>query len=400
MGPIIKSMLDNDLYKFTMQQAVLKLFPKTHVSYRFKNRGDQKFNNDFLSALKEQIISMVNLKLTSNEYSWIILNIPSFKRNYLEYFKNYRYNPNEVKVSLDENNDLVISITGTWHSTILWEVPLMAIISELYFEIIDSSWKTDGWQKRQIKKAQMKAQWLNQNGCIYADFGTRRRKSFETQDLVVGRFKVCQDIQDGNNFVGTSNVFLAMKHDLKPIGTMAHEWFMGISVLEGLRNANYYAITDWKRVYTGSLGIALTDTYGTDAFFNNFTLELSKLYDGVRHDSGDPFTFGEKVIAHYTKLGIDPKTKVIVFSDGLNVKQAIRIKKHFDGRIKVSFGIGTHFSNDFDGSYALNMVIKLWSVWHNGMEVPVVKLGDGTGKEMGEPDAVRVAKYTFRGGSL
>jgi len=388
--PIIKSILDNDLYKFTMQQGVLELFSKTHVSYRFKNRGDQRFNNDFLSALKEQIISMAKLRLTSSEYSFLILKVPSFKRNYLAYLNNYRFDPNEIEASLDENNDLVISIKGPWHSTILWEVPLMAIISELYFEIIDTDWNYND----QIRKAAIKGFALSSGSCSFADFGTRRRRSFKNQDIVVNEMKIY------STFAGTSNVFLAMKHGLRPIGTMAHEWFMGISVLEGLRNANYYAITDWKRVYTGSLGIALTDTYGTDAFFNNFTLELSKLYDGVRHDSGDPFNFGKKVIAHYKKMGIDPMSKTIVFSDGLNTQKAIDIKKFFGSQIKVSFGIGTHFSNDFENSPALNMVIKLWSVWHNGMEVNVVKLGDGTGKEMGAPDAVRVAKYTFRGGSL
>jgi len=393
---IIQSILDNDLYKFTMQQGVLELFPGTNVSYRFKNRGIHRFNNDFLSALKRQIGKMGLLSLSTEEYSWIQSNIPFFKPAYLEYLKNYRFDPTEVEASLDAEDNLVLDIKGTWESTILWEVPLMALISELYFKMIDTNWNSDG----QTDLAFHKMYKLSKHYCYTADFATRRRRSFDNQDRVVNEMKEFAENKWGNTFVGVSNVYLAKKHGLRPIGTMAHEWFMGISVLEGLRNANYYAITNWKRVYTGTLGIALTDTYGTEAFFNNFTLELSKLYDGVRHDSGDPFEFGDKVIAHYQKMGIDPLTKTIVFSDGLNVDKAIEIKKYFQTKIKVSFGIGTHFSNDFKDSPALNMVIKLWSVWHNGVEVPVVKLSDNPIKVMGDPGAVMVAKWTFCGAPI
>ena len=390
MEPIIKSLLDNDLYKFTMQQGVLSLFPSAKVSYKFKNRGSQRFTSAFLSALEEQIHHMKSLKLSNDEYSWLNKEIPFFKPQYLEYLYNYTFNPEEIQVFLDKNSDLVLNIKGPWHSTILWEVPLMAIISELYFSIIDTDWDHNNMDLVRIK-AHQKGMLLEAKNCVYADFGTRRRRSFEVHDSVVRVMKKF------DTFVGTSNVYLAMKYGLKPIGTMAHEFFMGISVLEGLRNANYYALTNWKRIYTGSLGIALTDTYGTEAFFNNFTLELAKLYDGVRHDSGDPFLFADKVIAHYKKLGIDPMTKVIVFSDGLNTDLATDINKYCQGKIKCSFGIGTHFTNDFEGSKALNMVIKLWSVWHNDIEVNVVKLSDDKGKNMGETNALKVAKWTFFG---
>lgn len=398
MEQIITSLLDSDLYKFTMQQAVLELFPNAQVEYRFKNRGNQRFTPDFLLELKRQIHNMSIISLTDEEYSWIKENIPFFKPSYLEYLKNYYFDPKEIEVYLDEDNDLVISIKGDWHSTILWEVPLMALISELYFRIIDIEW--DHGLKNVYLKAHAKHSKLAMNGIKFAEFGTRRRRSFQVQERVIRGF------EHYGGFLGTSNVYFAMKFGVKPIGTMAHEWIMGISVLESLRHANYYALQNWVKVYNADLGIALTDTFGTPSFFSDFDMRLAKLYDGVRHDSGDPIEFGDKVIAHYGKLGINSKSKTIVFSDGLNVDSAIEIQKYFRGdimkkynrtaeasrKINASFGIGTHFTNDFEGSPALNMVIKLWMI--NG--VHVVKLGDGTGKEMGEPEAVRVAKWTCR----
>ncbi len=401
MQQIITSLLDSDLYKFTMQQAVLELFPTANVEYRFKNRGDQRFTPDFLKELNTQIAYMALIYLSDTEYSWIQRNIPFFKPSYVEYLKNYRYNPDEVEVSLDRNNDLVLSIKGPWHSTILWEVPLMALISELYFKMIDTEWNHEAGDV--YKKAHAKHSKLRNGGCVFADFGTRRRRSYNTQNEVMRGFMFYSDYANPG-FIGTSNVHFAMKYGIKPVGTMAHEWFMAISVLESLRQCNYYALQDWVRVYNADLGIALTDTFGTDAFFKNFNMRLAKLYDGVRHDSGDPVEFGEKVIAHYKKLGIDPLSKTIIFSDGLDVNKALKIQRYFDGestdgkgkiysskKIKVAFGIGTHLTNDFDNSPALNMVIKLWSC--NG--VPVVKLSDTPGKVMGDKDAVRVAQWTF-----
>jgi len=189
---------------------------------------------------------------------------------------------------------------------------------------------------------------------------------------------------------------MALRHskkglgEVKPIGTMAHEWIMGVSALEGLRHANRFALHKWKDVYKADLGIALTDTFGSDAFWEDFDLELAKVYDGVRHDSGDPLIFGEMAIKHYESLGIDPKSKTIVFSDGLNVDKALEIQKFFEGRIKTSYGIGTHFTNDFE-TPALSMVIKLRSI--DG--IPVVKLSDESGKETGDERALEIANWTF-----
>jgi nicotinate phosphoribosyltransferase len=366
-----------------MQQAVLELFPNSNVEYRFKNRGKHRFTPAFLAELKRQIQLMSTISLTDKEYLWIKENIPFFTPAYLEYLKNYRFDPSEIQVSLGEDNDLVIDIGGSWHSTILWEVPLMAMISELYFKMIDTEW--DGSLDHVYAKAHAKHAMMRREYASFAEFGTRRRRSYAIQD------KVIQAFQTYSGFNGTSNVHFAMKYNLKPIGTMAHEWIMGVSALEGLRHANFHALQNWVRVYNADLGIALTDTFGTPAFFKNFNMRLAKLYDGVRHDSGNPLTFADSVIEHYKSLGINPMSKVIVFSDGLDVKKCLEIAVYCQGRIRFSFGIGTHFTNDFEGSPALNMVIKIWKC--DG--VYVVKLGDGTGKTMGNGDAVRVAQWTF-----
>jgi nicotinate phosphoribosyltransferase len=387
---MLQSILDTDMYKLTMQQAVLELFPDVKVSYRFKNRGKQRFTPEFLQLLRQEIQKMSQLSLSIEEYSWLKANIPFFKPSYLEYLKNYRYDPNEVTCFLNEEKDLELSINGKWHSTIMWEVPLMALISELYFKNIDTEWNHSDIEAE--VRAGDKMRKLAKAGATFADFGTRRRRSSFVQTSVVGVMKRIQARMDYPCFAGTSNVYFAMKYGVKPIGTMAHEWIMGMSVVEGLRHANFHALQNWVRVYNSDLGIALTDTFGSDAFFDNFNKRLSKLYDGVRHDSGCPFEFADKVIVHYERMGIDPMSKTIVFSDGLNTDKAIEIKKYCEDKIKCSFGIGTHLTNDFENSPALNMVIKLWSV----NDVPVVKLSDVDGKIMGDVDAVRVAEWTFR----
>lgn len=389
--PIIKSILDNDLYKFTMQQAVLEIFPEISVSYRFHNRGKQKFTPQLLEELKTQIYYMSELSLTEEEFYFLKQKIPYLKPMYLQFLKNYRYNPKEVDAYLDEDNNLVITITGYWYSTILWEVPLLAIISELYYQIIDTHWIATFDDCSNQCNALNKIKRMHEAGCIFSEFGTRRRRSYKIQDQIVGVFSRFQSSIKTPCFLGTSNVYLAMKYDVKPMGTMAHEWAMGISALEGLRHANFYMLRNWERVYNADLGIALTDTFGTDSFFENFNKRMTKTFDGVRHDSGCPFIFADKAIAHYKKMGVNPLSKFIIFSDALTVDKAIEIKKYCEGKINCSFGIGTHFTNDFVDSPALNIVIKLWSC--DG--TPVVKLSDAYGKVMGDRDAVRVAKWTF-----
>jgi len=390
---MIVSVLDNDLYKFTMQQAVLEHYRGVPVAYKFKSRGSMNpIGAEFCRQLRSEINDLQSLSLSSDEAAWLKEKCPFLKPHYIEYLRNYRFEPDEVYISHTGAGDLVLSISGPWERTILWEVPLMALISEIYFSTVDMKVNVRS-QSALVdvkRKAIEKAQRLTNAACQWADFGTRRRRSYGVQKEVV------EAMRTSVGFIGTSNVALAKRVCRAPIGTMAHEWFMGVSVLESLRHANRFALQKWAETYKGNLGIALTDTFGTRAFFADFDLASAKLYDGVRHDSGDPYNFANAAIAHYDTLGIDPRSKTIVFSDGLDVGEAIAIKNNFESEIKVAFGIGTHFTNDFEGSPALNMVIKMAEC--NG--VPVVKLSDEPGKVCGDEEAVRVVRWTHCGRRL
>jgi len=385
-GPV--SILDTDLYKLTMQKAALDLYPDAEATIQFFDRRLQKLGWLAPILWKQIEQHMSKLALEDHEAKWLAQTCPFLGPGYIEYLRNYRFDPSELfALTADDEGDLRIIIKGPWHRAILWEVPLMALISECYFTADENykNWNRDG----QDVKAQRKCGILQGGGCTFADFGTRRRRDYSAQDVVVGEF-----VRSGyKGFVGTSNVHLAQKHNTKPIGTMAHEWIQAHAILSGLRHANRYALEAWSRVYDGSLGVALTDTFGTPAFFADFQGLLAHTFDGVRHDSADPFKFADQVVEHYSGLRIPPSTKTIVFSDSLNSELAVKIQKHCDTLgINCSFGIGTHFSNDFGGSLkALNMVLKLIAI--NGE--PVVKLSDDRGKEIGDPDALRVAKWTF-----
>jgi nicotinate phosphoribosyltransferase len=395
-----RSIIDNDLYKLSMQQAVLALYPDVEAEYLFVNRraGKDKFTRQFCDRLGASIEAMADLKLTDEEYQYM-KSMPWFSPSYVEYLKNYRFDPRRVTIQCVDDN-LQLRIRGPWRDAIWDEVPLMSVISELWFEphfLISTNgcppdkWNYDG----QTVKAEQKAQRLLEAGAVFTDFGTRRRRSFLSQDMLVRAMSgVAQNGQYPGKFVGTSNVLLAMKYGLKPIGTMAHEWIQAHSVLGSLRHANRAALDAWVKVYHSALGTALTDTYTTSSFFEDFDPYYARLYDGIRHDSACPFKFTDNAVAHYHKLGIDPMSKTIIFSDSLDVDLAIKILRYCEGKIRCAFGIGTHFTNDFPGLLkALNMVIKLVKLGG----VDVVKLSDDIRKAIGEKDAVRVARYVHCG---
>lgn len=378
---IIQSILDNDLYKFTMQKAVMNYKQNVPVRYIFKNRRPEgKFTLDFLDHFENEIQQMKNLTLTSDQCDWLRQTLPWLGEDYIQYLRNYRFDPSEVQWRIHQG-ELELEIVGIWERTILWEVPLMALISELFFVHCDKNWDSN----QEIQRRKIQAKGITLDGWSFSDFGTRRRRNFKTQQLVV------KTLKNFSTFGGTSNVHLAHEMDVRPIGTMAHEWIMGISALEGLRHANRDAMRIWQGVYKGQLGYALTDTYTADVFFKDFDSVLARTYDGVRHDSGCPFEFAAKTIEAYNRLGISPKTKTIIFSDGLTPETAVDIAKCCAGKINTSFGIGTNFTNDYKGSPALNIVIKLAEC--DG--VPVVKLSDIPAKAIGDIDALRVAKWTF-----
>lgn len=383
---IIKHFTDNDLYKFSVMHAIQRLYPWSYVKYQFFNRGETQFPEGFEKRLKEEVEAMRSLRLTKEERSFIEKRCYFFDPVFIDFLEGYRFNPDEVKIS-QKNGELDVIIEGFWYRTVLWEVPLMAIISQLYFEMQNDI--PQGLEEKTIVKAET----LKELDADYSEFGTRRRFSFEVQDEVVGLLKK----YSGNNFKGTSNVYLAMKHNTTPIGTMPHEWFMYHGALFGYRAANIKALEAWVEVYQGSLGITLTDTYTTDSFFKSFSLQQAKLFDGVRCDSGDPIEFTDKAIEFYKKNRIDPASKTIVFSDSLNVESVKEIKEYVNGRIHDTYGIGTYFTNDV-GAKALNIVIKLTGIKPVPGEedyLEAIKLSDVLGKNTGNQKEIEISKLTL-----
>lgn len=382
---LTRSILDNDLYKATMQQAAISQYDGLEVEYELTMRKKRDLPQGFIRELRRQIKLMANLAMTDEEYTWMKTSpsLSFLKRSYIDFLRGYRYNPAEVTVQ-ERKSKIKLKIKGPWYRTILWEVPLLALKSELYFVMKGEKPNMElFWRKLEEKNRMLVAA-----GCMFTDFGTRRRFSFDIHDKVVEYFAK----NAPKNFMGTSNMYLAMKHGVRPIGTHAHEWFMAHAAMFGTRSANKMGLDAWMKEYGGRLGHALTDTFTTDAFLETFDYLFARQFDGVRQDSGDPFAFGEKIIAHYRSLNIDPASKMIIFSDSLDAEKAVALQKAFGGRIKVAFGIGTNFTNDV-GVEPLNMVIKLRYCWIHGRRVEVVKLSDDVGKHHGSKTAVRHTQY-------
>ena len=380
----LPSILDNDFYKFTMQHAVIKLFPYAKARYAFINRGKHEFPQGFSKKLAEAINGLKNLKLTADEKDFLLKTCPYLDATYLDFLEGYRYNPNEVTIT-QNGSDLEVTIEGMWYRTILWEVPIMALICELYYQTTNQTPESDTLI---ADKALQKMNLYNDLQINIAEFGTRRRHSFHTHDLVVKTLTG----QGKPGFVGTSNVYLAMKHKTKPIGTHAHEWFMFHAAKYGYKMANRQGLDHWVDVYRGDLGIALTDTYTTDIFLQQFDKKLGKLFDGVRHDSGNPLEFADKIIHRYQQLGIDPRLKSIIFSDGLNAKKVEEITNYCRGKIGLSFGIGTDFTNDV-GLKPMNIVLKMTEALPQYEDwTGVVKLSDEPMKNTGKQRDIRLAK--------
>lgn len=366
--------------------AIQRLYPWSYVKYEFTNRGENSFPKGFAERLKEEVAAMAALKLTKEERNFIEKRCYFFDPVFFDFLDGYRYDPNEVQIS-QEGGKLSVQIEGFWYRTVLWEVPLMAIISELYF--IMTGAEPNDFEQKTIDKAVA----LKDIKADYSEFGTRRRYSLDVQDKVVGLLKA----NSGDYFKGTSNMYLAMKHNTTPIGTMPHEWFMYHGALFGYRAANIKGLEAWVDVFQGSLGISLTDTYTTDSFFKSFSLKQAKLFDGVRCDSGDPIEFTDKVIKFYEGLRIDPELKTVVYSDSLNIDVVKKIKEHVNGRLHDTYGIGTYFSNDV-GVKPLNMVIKMSGVKVHPNEkefLSAIKLSDVYGKNTGNKKEIEICKLTL-----
>ncbi|WP_083025777.1 nicotinate phosphoribosyltransferase [Vreelandella lionensis] len=383
---MLTSLLDNDFYKITMQNAVIKRFPYAHARCAFIDRGEHAFPEGFGEALRGEVDRMATLRLSDEEKRYLQTTCPYLDPTYLDFLAGFRYDPSEVTIE-QQGSELSVVMEGPWYRTILWEVPLMALISELWYQLRGVSVSEDD-EALIEQRTREKIELYRQHGLKIAEFGTRRRFSFAVHDRVVKALRH----YGGEAFSGTSNVLLAMRHGVKPIGTHAHEWFMFHGARFGFKMANSLALEHWVDVYRGDLGIALTDTFTTRAFFESFDKKFAKLFDGVRHDSGDPIEFADATIAHYQRLGINPLSKTIIFSDALTPEKVERIRAFCQGRIGMAFGIGTNFTNDI-GVAPMNMVIKMVEARPEGQGwLPVVKLSDVPTKNTGDPEMIALAK--------
>ncbi|KAJ7352578.1 nicotinate phosphoribosyltransferase, partial [Mycena albidolilacea] len=402
--PLPRSILDTDLYKLTMQQAVLHHFRDRNAAYKFTLRDKSVvFSKSALDIFQKTLDRFGELALTESEHAWLKKTCPYFTDEYLSYLRGYRFKPEQVRVkfvptSADGETGIIEMVaSGSWLDTIFWEVPLMATLSEVYFQYVATDWSYDGQQALAYEKGRT----LLQADCIFSEFGTRRRRSFAAQDIVVESLvRASKDVDSKGRLSGTSNVHLAHKYNLIPVGTIAHEWFMGVAALKGYENANSIAMDLWEEVYPNALLIALTDTFSSETFFKSYASDKERAlrWQGIRQDSGDPFVFGRRAKEVFESLGIDPSKKLIIYSDALSIDKALRLKEQAnDLGLNVSFGIGTSLTNDFkksgstDVSKALNMVIKLSSL--DGK--PCVKLSDDLTKTTGNQDTVNMVKRIY-----
>ena len=386
-SPVLHSLLDTDAYKLHMQQAVFHHYYDVHVAAEFRCRGDDLLGI-YADAIREQVQAMQHLRLQDDEYQWLSA-LPFFKADYLNWLREFRFNPEQVTVSND-NGKLDIRLSGPWREVILWEVPLLAVISEMVHRYrspqADVAQALDTLESKLVDFSALTAG-LDISRFHLMDFGTRRRFSREVQEAIVKR------LQQESWFVGTSNYDLARRLSLTPMGTQAHEWFQAHQQISpDLANSQRAALAAWLEEYPDQLGIALTDCITMDAFLRDFGVEFASRYHGLRHDSGDPVEWGEKAIAHYEKLGIDPQSKTLVFSDNLDLRKAVELYRHFSSRVQLSFGIGTRLTCDIPQVKPLNIVIKL--VECNGK--PVAKLSDSPGKAICHDKAfVRALRKAF-----
>ncbi|WP_185873700.1 nicotinate phosphoribosyltransferase [Blattabacterium cuenoti] len=381
---ILSSLLDNDFYKFIMQNAVIKLFPSTKAKYKFINRGNHSFPKNFAKILKKNLQTMSNLKLSNKERIFLEKNCPYLDSKYLDYLDSYQYNPKEVHI-YQYGRNIHIDIEGLWSRTILWEVPLMAIISELYYQLTGAKRISN---KKLIFLTKKKIDFYKKLKVYIGEYGTRRRFSYKVHKLVLNILK-----KKGNSFfMGSSNVHLSHLFSKKPIGTQGHEWIMFHAAKYGFNLADKIAMENWLNLYGKNLKIALSDTYTTPIFFQNFNKKLANLFDGIRHDSGDPYSFITETLNHYKKLKINPYKKKIIFSDNLTPTKIASISSFCKKKINPFFGIGTNFTNDV-GVPSLNIVIKMVKATiKKNKWVSVIKLSNIKEKSTGEKKIIFLAK--------
>jgi nicotinate phosphoribosyltransferase len=385
---IIQSLLDTDLYKFTMMQVVLHHFPGAQVEYKFKCRTEGVDFRPYLDEIRAEVAALCALRFRDEELEYL-RSLRFMKSDFVDFLGLFHFNEKYVRVGHGERpGELDITIRGPWLHTILYEIPVLAIVSEVYFRRTQPHPNLDEGRRRLSAKIALIREVQPEVGFRISDYGTRRRFSLAWHEEVLQTFK--REVP--HYFAGTSNVWFAMRNSLTPLGTMAHEYMQACQALgPRLRDSQTFAFDKWAQEYRGDLGIAVADTYGTDAFLRDFDMYFCKLFDGARHDSGDPFDWGERLIAHYRRNRVDPRTKTLIFSDQLTVPIAIEIARRFHGRVLTAFGIGTNLTNDL-GHPPINIVIKMTEC--NGQ--PVAKVSDSPGKTVSkDPGYLRYLRQVF-----
>jgi len=369
---IIQSLLDTDLYKFTMMQVVLHHFPGAQVEYKFKCRTPGVDLLPHLEDMKSGFANLCKLRFRDDELAYL-RGLRFMKSDFVDFLGLFKFNEKYLSAGYGEKpGEIDITIRGPWLHTILYEIPVLAIVSEVYFRRTQPRPNLDEGRRRLGAKIDLVRKVEPSLELRISDFGTRRRFSGAWQEEVLQTLK--REVPE--YFAGTSNVHFAMRNNLTPLGTMAHEYMQACQALgPRLRDSQVFAFDKWAQEYRGDLGIALTDTYGFNAFLRDFDMYFCKLFDGVRHDSADPFDWGERMIEHYRRNRVDPKSKQLIFSDQLSFPLAIEIARRFQGRARISFGIGTNLTNDL-GYEPINIVLKMTEC--NGQ--PVAKVSDAPGK--------------------
>lgn len=381
LNQIITSLLETDMYKFSMGEAIYHQFTDYKTTWSFKCRNeDVFFTPEMVEEIKEQIHAFCTLRFTEEELSYLD-SIKWIKGSYIDFLRLWKPRYEDFTITTDASCGLSLETRGTWLNTSMYEIPTLAIINEVYFRMAyDYDALLKSFEERLHEKVRL-LQLTRAGGGLdigaFSEFGLRRRLSNEAQAMAIELLK--KSDLGNSHFVGTSNVYLAKKYGVTPVGTMAHEWIMCVGQGNHKHNpaySNWYALDAWVKEYGVLNGTALTDAITTDCFLKDFQLTYATLFSGVRHDSGDPIAWGEKMIHHYESLGIDPKTKTLLFSDSLDFQRADALEKYFAGRAKVAFGIGTYIANDTDEE-PLNIVMKTTAC--NGMDVAKISDIDGKG---------------------
>ncbi len=383
---IIKSILDTDLYKLTTSYAYSKLFPRAYGEFEFVDRDDRDYPEGFDQLLRQELEEMTRLSLSDEEEQFLRRKLPYLPPIYIDFLKGLRFNPAEVSITM-EGRKLRIRTSGLLYRVTLWETPILALVSELFFRMTGHSPDIDYMEKAVREKARR----LKEHQITFSLFGMRRRYSADVEDRITELLKK----HSGDNFFGTSNVYFAVKHQINVSGTHPHEWVQFHGAIYGYKMANYMAMENWISTYDGDLGTALTDTYTTGVFMQNFSKKHAQLFTSLRQDSGDPLAFVDMAIRRYEELRVNPKLKYIVFSDSLDVEKAIQIKHYCGDRITATFGIGTNLTNDVgNGIKGLNIVMKLFRCkmiekdrWNE-----CIKLSDVAGKHTGSVEEIQLAQ--------